>query len=111
MGAGVAIVSVAVLAILALVCAKKLRDKFAKKVRDFLKSFFPNGLLRSVSLAYLNTCISLSMWAHTMRANPEATTDTAKYTMIGLGAFLGLYFISTFSCLVYHRDRLGEKEI
>ena len=110
-GAGVAVVGVIVLAILALVCVKKLRDKFIKKVRDFLKSFFWNGLIRSISLAYLNMCIGLTLQVHTMRDNPEATTDTAKYTMMGTGAFLGLYFISTFSCLLYHRDRLDEKEV
>jgi len=105
------IVTLVILAILGLVCVQKVRDKIKAKLIAFKKKFIWNGLIRSMSISYLNLALGANQSIQGMREEPESTPFATEVSAYAIMTFLVLYFLICTCYLACNRDNLDNADV
>ena len=82
-----------------------------KKLQQYKNKFIWNGIIRSVSIAYINTVISAVVKIKEIRKCPQNATPLSVFIAFIMIALCIGYIIISLVCLVKKRQRLQEKEV
>ena len=89
---------------------RKHKQKILDKLKVIKDKMIWNGLIRSVSMGYLNLCIAAVVKVQDMRRYPETATTAGIATAAAMLTFLVGYFLVTLIVLVKNRRSLDWEE-
>ena len=98
----IVIVFVIFASLCALVC-RKHKDKIQSKLGGMKSKFVYNGIIRSISIGYMNFGIAAVVKIQDMQRSPETATIGSIATAAGLVVFLFGYFIVSLVWLIRNR--------
>ena len=104
------IVFVLLLGIAGVICRTQ-KEKINKKLKDLYKKTVWNGFIRSISMSYLNLCITIVVGFMVMVEKPSSMTTAKVCSTAGLASFCLSYFFVCLWFLIKNRDRLEDQEV
>lgn len=72
--------------------------------------FMWNGIIRSISMGYMNFCISATVMIQDMQRNPETATTAGIASAAGMVLFLFGYFLVSLVWLIKNRNNKALEE-
>ena len=89
----------------------KFKEKLKKKLTQLKEKFIWNGIIRSMSIAYINLVIGAYLKLKEIRKCPEHTTPAAAATAFVMTTIIIGYIVIVLVCLMKKKNRLNEPEV